>query len=87
MKYGLYCMQDKAAHHYLAPQCEATEETAVRNFKVSMNRKDLFLFMSPTDFALYKIGEFDDISAEIKLMDSPEFICDGLSVLEKKNEV
>lgn len=83
MKQLMFAIHDKAAGTYLAPSYEQTRETAVRNFKVAMNRKDLYLYVQPSDFSFYYLGMFDNKSGEFELLKTPEFICDGNSVLEK----
>lgn len=86
MTYEVFVIYDKAAKNYMSPTFEQTKDIAIRNFKVAMNRKDLFLYMSPADFTLYKLGEYDSATAEFKCS-APEIVCDGLAVLEVKDEV
>ena len=86
MIYEVFAIYDKAVKNYMVPQFEQTKEVAIRNFKVAMNRKDLFLYMQPEDFTLYRLGEYDSKTAELKFKE-PELVCDGMSVLEEDHEV
>lgn len=86
MTLEVFVIYDKAAKNYMNPTFEQTKDIAIRNFKVAMNRKDLFLYMSPTDFTLYKIGEYDTETADMKC-GAPEIVCDGIAVLEVKDGI
>lgn len=82
----VFVIHDKAAGYYANPTFEQTKEVAIRNFKVAMNRKDLFLYMSPNDFSLYEIGEYDSLTGNIKPK-AAELVCDGNAVLEAEHGV
>lgn len=66
MKYGVYCMRDEVAQTFGTPVIDVNDDAARRNFRFGIeNSKDIRSF-APEDFALYKIGEYDDVEGVIR---------------------
>lgn len=64
MKIGLYAMRDNLSG-FLAPFTEVNDQVAMRNFKFTMARENTVYNYQPSDFSLYKLGEFDTESGQI----------------------
>ena len=93
MKFGIYCIKDNI-NGFMTPTLDNNDPSAVRNFANAMtNTKSLF-YTHPSDFSLYKVGEFDTDSGIIDSYNSPVFIETGTVVYvqnfglkEYKNEI
>lgn len=80
MIYPMHAIKDTKTG-FLQPTCDINQETAVRNFAQAVNRKDTIMGFSPSDFELYKVGEYDTESGIITPCPA-DFICGGMSFLE-----
>ena len=58
MNLGLYAMRDNV-QGFLIPQAYMNDATALREFQLLCNKKETVYGFRPSDFSLYKIGEFD----------------------------
>lgn len=79
MKYSMYVIKDIKATA-MTPTIDQNDQTAIRNFKFAMNNSDSIMNFSPKDFALYRIGVFDNEKAEITGYD-PVLLCRGEDVV------
>lgn len=85
MKKMLFAIKDNKVG-FLAPMVDDNENTAIRNFKYAVSNNDILNF-APSDFDLFRIGEFDTDSGIITALSSPDFICNGINVKEKEDEI
>lgn len=65
------------------PQCDTSDQTAIRGFAYSINQGDGLMNYNPKDFDLYKVGEFDSEKGEITGT-LPELIVNGVSLVNEK---
>lgn len=78
MKYPIYSYRDKKVG-FMPPQCEQSEQAAVRGFSYGVNGNSGIMNFAPADYDLYKVGEFDTESGQVTAC-LPEFIVNGASV-------
>jgi hypothetical protein len=83
MKLELYAFRDKF-NGFGGIQMYTNEPTAIRDFAQRVNNVPDMVFC-PSDYDLYKIGEYDSETAEIKPL-LPKMITTGASVIQKKEE-
>lgn len=78
----VYAIRDRAAQQFMFPMHDVNDETAKRNFFLSMsNRPEGVMAFSPDDFELYHIGHFDTEKAEF-INEIPSFIVNGADYVE-----
>lgn len=59
MIYNIYAIKDDAST-FLAPTIDATDATAIRQFKAALsNAENSIMYCNKKDFSLYKIGTYD----------------------------
>lgn len=79
MVYGLYVIRDVKSV-WMTPSIDISDQTAIRNFEhAAMNNQSLFRSHAQ-DFSLYRIGSFDDQTAEIQPC-VPVHLMDGIDAL------
>lgn len=68
---------DKAAAAYMRPFFVPSLGTAVRSFEDEAKREDENnpMFKHPSDFELWHIGEFDDVSGALLPISKPLLVC------------
>ena len=82
MKYGVYSIRD-ARTGFLPPTVDQNDSSAMRNFAHACMQKESLLFSHIEDYALCKIGEFDNETGTISTQ-LPEVILDGTSIQRKE---
>lgn len=82
MKYPIYSYRDTKVG-FMPPQCDQTEQAAVRGFGFAVNGNNGIMNYSPADFDLYKLGEFDTETGNIEAI-MPQFIVNGASVFNEE---
>lgn len=78
-KINIFAIFDKKAVSYLAPFYFPQKGQAIRAFEDSINDTNSVFNKHPEDYALYKLGEYDDQSGIIKST-QPEFIEEALNL-------
>ena len=58
MKFGVYAVRDVKSG-FQTPTCQVNDAVAIRGFAAAVMQSDSVLFTHASDFALYKIAEFD----------------------------
>ena len=88
MKYKLVAIRDNKANMFWQPQVQTNYDTAKRDFAIMINSSEArsVTGFAPGDFDLYCVGVFDSESGVIEPAKVPEFLVNGRSVLEVKNE-
>lgn len=81
MVYPVYSYRDVKTG-FGAPHIEANDPAAVRSFSAAINMDSGVMSFSPSDFDLYKIGEFDMNSGEL-IPCIPKIIVSGQSVVKE----
>jgi hypothetical protein len=79
MIYGIYAIKDEKVG-FLQVMQDTNDDTALRNFSFAMNRPEQLYASNKQDFALYKLGSFDTLTAEIILESTPKMIVSATSV-------
>ncbi|MDK2819382.1 MAG: hypothetical protein KFW07_00950 [Mycoplasmataceae bacterium] len=83
---SVYAIRDDIAGVYTLPILQPNNTIMSRYFQSMINSKQSAT-STPTDFKLYKIGEYDDSTASIIAYKEIEFIENGELVIPKnKNE-
>lgn len=80
MKYPMYCYRDLKVG-FMMPQCDQSDQSAIRGFSFAINSHDNMMNFAPQDFDLYKIGEFDTDSGTVVAC-TPVLIVSGINVLQ-----
>lgn len=82
MIYPIYCVRDNKVGFQPQMLVEQNDASAMRGFKYAVNAEGLMNY-SPSDFDLYKIGEFDTEKGSL-VPCIPVNICSGSSVIGDK---
>lgn len=67
---GIYCVRDIKAERYLNPFLSLTDKEAIREIQSVEADKETLIGKFPADFSLYRIGLFDEATAEIIVDDA-----------------
>lgn len=70
-----YSVFDSVAGNFGVPFFAASDAVAKRSFYLLAKDPGSTVSLSPSDFTLYKIGSFLDISGEFKALDQTEMLC------------
>lgn len=82
MKYPIYSIRDlKVGFGF--PQCDQSDQTAIRGFSFAVNTGDGMMGYQPKDYDLYKIGEFDTEKGTIEGI-IPELVANGDAMVNAK---
>ena len=79
MKYPMFCYRDNKVG-FMMPQCDQSDQSAIRGFAFAVNNHDGMMNFAPQDFDLYKIGEFDTDTGKVNPC-TPVLIISGVSAL------
>lgn len=80
---GLYAIKD-AKSTFMPCTVDVNDATAVRNFEHAVRQPDSILASHPNDFALFKLGEYDNESGVISPLFPPKLLCDAAQCLVKE---
>lgn len=80
MTVNLYGIRD-CHTGFMSPQVDMNDETAKRNFAMSVNNNPGVLGFRPGDFDLYYLGQFNTDSGELTAVNPIEFVVNGASVV------
>lgn len=87
MIYGLYAIRDMSAGVFTAPTVDINDKCAIRNFEQAMSNSNGMMHFRPSDFALYKIGDFDYESGLVIPITPIQMIMTGDNCEVTSNEV
>lgn len=84
MKYAICAVRDAAVDGFMRPIFVQSTRHAVRVFADEVNRADGDNTMRnhPHDFELFHLGFYDDAHATFEVLDNPESLATGKSVLQ-----
>lgn len=68
----VFVVFDSCAKAYLSPFTGVTTAQAKRAFLNTTKRPDSLFHSNPQDFTLFKLGSFDDLTAQFNLLPTPE---------------
>lgn len=82
MKMLMFSIRDSAADAYGRPFFMTSVGIAIRSFTDEINRaaEDNQIYKHPEDFDLFELGEFDDETGRIVLLDVPKQLALGRQV-------
>lgn len=80
---GIYAIKD-AKSTFMPCTVDVNDATAVRNFEHAVRQPDSLLASHPNDFALFKLGEYDNESGVISPLFPPKLLCDAAQCLVKE---
>ena len=80
---GLYAIKD-AKSSFMPCTVDVNDATAIRNFEHAVRQQDSILASHPNDFALFKVGEFDNESGHVCPLIPLLHLCDAAQCLVKE---
>lgn len=80
MKLDVYAVRDAAVGAFMQPFFARSKGEAIRSFTLAVQDEKHDFYRNPADFALFKLGMWDDTSGELEY--SPEFPEKVISALE-----
>lgn len=84
MKYPVFCIRDTKVGFDPTFMVQVNDDAAVRGFEVAINNpSNVVMNYRPSDYELYKIGEFDTDSGRFFSLDVPVFMIGGNDVYAK----
>lgn len=83
MKHLLFSIFDDKAQIYSQPFPQAHDGVAIRNFSDEVQNPQSQISKHPSDYKLYKLGEFDDNAGELIKLPQPKFIAHGSDFTEE----
>lgn len=88
MIFGVYSIRDHLSG-FQTPVIEENDALALRNFQMAIDqypreRGATLMSWRPSDFDLFKIGDFDSSAGRIFPLVPPELISSGLSISNSK---
>lgn len=78
----IYSVQDSVAEVWTDPACYASDEISKRDLKNVVNTPGTIYYNNPADFALYRIGRFDEQEG-IVYEDTPELVISCYALKEE----
>lgn len=76
----IYTVRDNKIDAYLEPHFAHDDETAKRTMIYSVNDQQHPFSKNAEDYALYYLGEYDDITAKITSLDQPKHLANLLDL-------
>lgn len=83
MVFGIYCVRDVKSG-FQTPTAQVNDAVAIRGFASAVLNSDSVLFTHASDFALYKVAEFDADTGRITPLDLPVELIQASAVLLQK---
>ena len=83
MKFGIYCVRDVKSG-FQTPTAQVNDAVAVRGFASAVLNSDSVLFTHASDFALYKVADFDADTGRITPLDLPVELIQASAALQKE---
>ena len=83
MVFGIYCVRDVKSG-FQTPTAQVNDAVAVRGFASAVLNSDSVLFTHASDFALYKVADFDADTGRITPLDLPVELIQASAVLLQK---
>lgn len=79
MNYKIYCIKDDL-NGFMAPIVDSNDASAIRNFAHAMKDTKSIFYTHPSNFTLYRLGDFDNESGYINAENTPVFIENGSNI-------
>lgn len=81
MIYGLYAIKD-AKTTFMPCTVDYNDASAIRNFEHAVQSPDSLMRSHPNDYALFKVGTFNNENGAIEHSFAPILLCDASDVLK-----
>lgn len=78
----IFAVYDEKAQSYGLPLTHATVSVAIRSFTAACQNPQSFLSQFSSDYSLYHIGTYDEISARIVSFTEPRFVIRASEVVK-----
>lgn len=78
-----YSLFDKKVGAYLRPSAAKSVIDVQRQIAIMMREKDSSLALYPGEFAVYRVGKFDETEGKFTHMDTPEHMFEVASLLKE----
>jgi hypothetical protein len=79
----LFTIRDSKSEVFNAPFAQATHAEAERSFARAAADPKTTIHQYPEDFDLWYLGDFDENSGKLLPCDSPQHICNAVTMLPK----
>lgn len=76
----MFTVRDSKTGAYERPFFDHTKESAIRSFKIAVNKSDLMFAQFAEDYDLYYLGDFDDRSGKLTPVDTPQHIVKAIQL-------
>lgn len=86
MKSYVYSVYDLGVKAFMSPFFQKNDGLALRGFVAAVNNPETDLNRFSDQFALFKLGEFDDQEGSFKIYDKPERLGLAANFLEKNDD-
>lgn len=83
----IFAIRDSKAEFYNQPFYQHTRLEAERTFSALANDSKSTIAQHPEDYDLYHLGEYDNISGKIKVLDTPEHIVKAANLIRSPSMV
>lgn len=80
MKKYVYSIFDKVGQVYHNPWIDSSDATAARAFQLACGDDNSLYGMCPSDFVLFRVGMFNDVSGTFCECEMPVKVVDGFPV-------
>lgn len=81
MLHKLFAIRDSKGEMYTPPFCKATFGLAEREFSELANNPQSQIGKHPEDFDLYQLGDYEDTTGKLQLLDSPQHLVKAVNLL------
>lgn len=86
MLYNIYSIKDEKTG-FLTPTIDVNDDSALRNFQYACMNADSLFFTFPSDYSLYRLGQYESDIGHIICDDVPIFLCSASSFVKKEGVV
>lgn len=83
MTYPVYCVRDVKVGFDTRFLVEANDDAAKRGFSMAINTTTSMMNYQPSDYELYRLGEFNVETGHFDSLDVPAFVIGGMDVYAK----
>lgn len=84
MSQGLFAVYDKENGIYVNPQFQATRVSIMRGMMVHLSQEpNSALAQFPDSFAIYYLGEYDEVTGHVKCPATPQFVEEVRNLMPK----
>lgn len=80
MNLKIYALRDAKAGYYLAPSYARQDGEAIRDLAIAKNNPTTKIHMYLEDYDLYYLGEYDDQTGKMDLLDSPQHLKKAIEI-------